>query len=496
MEFLPLTVIDAEMIRRGLMEPPPLFTWTTEPHPDKQFISIPDSGIPRLHFHARQDQVWNSQARFVAAIAGSQSGKTALGPWWLLREMQRRGPGNYMLVAGTYTLLGLQAVPSLQNALETILQLGKVQGGSQGRFIVSEEGHQKIWPTLPYEPTKIVFGYAANPNSLESLTAKAAWVDECGATEFKQASHEAILARLSINEGRILYTSTPYTHNWFKTEVHDRAERNRKSTQNSLPPNPADAGYEAFNYESRMNPVFPQSEWDRQKLILPAWRFDMRYRGLFTRPAGAIYDCFEPDFHKLKAGYVPDPKWRIYAGIDFGAPNYAAVFIAEEPGTKKVVAFAEYRPAESKKLADHVAGMHAVLRKVFDATASEWAKTTGKPKSEWTNLPAITVAGAKAEGQWRQELAAAGWPSHPPDQPEVEVQISRVYAAFREDRFFISEDCPHLLSDMQTISRPVDDDGNPLEGIEDEDIYHSHAACRYIISRLNAVNTGTLLLVF
>ena len=489
-----------------MLPPPPLFQVTDTPHPNNQFISFHPDGYPVVHVHARQKLVWDSTARFIAAIAGSQSGKTALGPWWLLREMQRKEPGNYMLVAGTFTLLGLQAIPTLENALSTILKLGKVVGGVGGKFIVSEEGHKRIWPKKPFEPTIVHFGYAANANSLESMTAKAAWLDECGADEFKQASHEAIQSRLTINEGRILYTSTPYSHNWFKTEVHDRAERNRRAfldiakakieNREPLPPNPADAGYESVNYESIMNPLFPRAEWDRQQLVLPGWRFDMRYRGLFTRPAGAIYDCFvaeygsEHHFGHLMPGkdFKLPAGWPVYVGQDFGAPNYAGVFIYEvmeevegaskdgKPVLRKMeksqyVAFAEYRPEESKKMEDHVAAMRKLL---------------GRSSAD------ISVGGAKSEGQWRSELAAAGWPTHEPDQPDVEIGIGRVYELLADNppRLYIMDTCPKLIDELKRYSRPVDDDGFPMEGIVDKDLYHGADSLRYICSWLQRKTTG------
>ncbi len=476
----------------GIMEPDPLFQVTTEPATTRDFVTVDsDGGLPTIHLHERQAQLWESTARFVAAVAGSQAGKTALGPWWLLREMRDKGPGNYLLVAPTFRLLDKQAVPTLQRALETILGLGHLIGGGSGEFRISEEGHARIWPAIHYEPTRIVFGYAENPDSLESLTAKAAWCDEAGQAGFKATSHEAIQARLAIHQGRILYTSSPYVHHWFKHEVYDRAERNRIADRDGLPRNPADAGYDAVSYESRMNPVFSQAEWDRQKLILPKWRFDMRYRGLFTRPAGAIYDCFDPDFHVLPGGYEPETNWRIYCGIDFGAPNFRAKFVAEEPGTKKRVVFAEYCPKESRKAADHIAAMHAVMRKAFRNQAGTWAAMSGRPVTEWTRLPEVCVGGAKSEGQWRTEFGALGWPIKEPDQPSVEVGISRVYAAFAEDRLFITEDCPELLADVQDYSREVDDDGNPVsDTIEDKDDYHSGDALRYIVSWLEAKGGG------
>jgi hypothetical protein len=440
-----------------------------------------------LAFHPGQTRAWKSEARFILVLAGTRSGKSSFSPWWLWREVQRRGPGDYLLCAPSYKLLDKAAVPYLNEAMGTYLRLGKLVGGAQGRFEVSKAGEWKLWQAAQTKPTRILFGHADEPESLEAAQYKAAVCDEAGQKRFKQESWEAIQRRLAIDRGRCLFPTTPYSLNWLKTEVHDRAVRSLKGTS----ANPtADAGYDLVSFESIMNPAFPLDIWEQARATLPAWKFDLFYRGIFSRPAGAIYDVFDPDFHALPGGYVPEPSWRIYCGIDFGAPNFAAVFIAEEPGTGKRVAFAEYRPQESRKAADHIAAMHGVMRKAFKLQAAQWAAMSDATAAEWTRLPDLCVGGAKSEGQWRTEFAALGWPIREPDQNEIEVGISRIYACLAEDRLFVTADCPRLLADIQSYSRPVDDDGNPLEGIEDQHIYHSADSLRYIVSYLEAKGTG------
>ncbi len=508
--------VEAEMIRRGMMGPPPLFYSTLDQTPNLDFITVDPDGTPRLHCHKRQLEALNLEVTRLAVCAGWRSGKSSIGAPWMARRMRKHGPGDYLLAAPSFGLLDKFPVPAIDKFLGYHLGLGEVVGGSKGEFRVSEEGHRKLWPEDKWPaydkraPTRIIFGHAENPDSLAAATILDAWLDEPDQKRFRKESHDEILARLATTGGHVLYTTRPYRFGWFKDEVYDRGIRNRNARKKGLPIMAVDAGYEVIEFESIDNPKFSKEEDARAKATLPDWVYLMKFKGKFTRPAGAIYGCFlaEPDAsgfsHVVPAGYIPDPKWRLYCGIDFGAPNFAAVFLAQEPGTNKVVAFAEYRPAESKKLADHVTAMHAVIRKTFAETAREWGKEQAKAKGIkeptealineaarlWTRLPEVTVAGAKAEGQWRSELASAGWPAHPPDQPEVEVQITRVYAAFKEDRLFISDDCPNLLSDVKNISRPVDEDGNPMEGIEDEDTYHSHAACRYIVSYINQAQSG------
>jgi hypothetical protein len=434
----------------------------------------------------------DSTARFILVLAGTRSGKTSFSPWWLWREIQRRGAGDYLLCAPSYKLLDKAAVPYLNDALATHLRLGKLVDGAKGRFEVNKAGEWKLWQSQQTKPTRILFGHADEPESLEAAQYKAAVCDEAGQKRFKQESWEAIQRRLAIDRGRCLFPTTPYSLNWLKTEVHDRAVRNLRGTSASPT---ADAGYDLVSFESIMNPAFPLEEWERARATLPAWKFDLFYRGIFSRPAGAIYDCFDPDFHVIPAedgvGFVPPAAWRLYCGIDFGAPNFAAVFIAEEPGTGKRVAFAEYRPTVIRTVEGYIEDMHALLRRTFKTQAGQWAAMADRSVSEWTRLPEICVGGAKAEGDWRREFAARGWPIREPDQPNVEVGISRVYASFAEDRLFVSAACPQLVADITNYSREVDDAGEPIsDTIMDKDTFHGADSLRYIVGYLEAKGTG------
>src|SRR5258708_8993971 len=55
-----------------------------------------------LNLHAGQGRAWDSARRIIAMIAGSQGGKTSFGPWWLYREIQRHGAGDYIAATATY----------------------------------------------------------------------------------------------------------------------------------------------------------------------------------------------------------------------------------------------------------------------------------------------------------------------------------------------------------------------------------------------------------
>src|SRR5688572_17260213 len=126
----------------------------------------------RLNFHKGQWQAWQSLARFVVVLAGTQGGKTSFGPHWLYREIQRRGPGDYMVVTPTFQLLELKALPEFRKLFESVLRLGRFVASPVRKFVFSEGGERRTFGAKQKTPTVVYFGYAADPESLESATVK------------------------------------------------------------------------------------------------------------------------------------------------------------------------------------------------------------------------------------------------------------------------------------------------------------------------------------
>lgn len=421
--------------------------------------------------------------------------------------MMRKGPGDYLVAAPTFKLLERAAVPYLQDAFETKLELGKLVGGAYGMFRISPKGEMKLFGKRNRTtPTRILFGHADNPESLEAAQYKAAWLDECGQAQFKQASWEAIQRRLAIDQGRALMTTTPYfSTGWLKEQVYDRWKRAKFCKENNLPVSQWDEEFDVINFESIDNPAFPIEEWDRLRESLPPWKFSLFCRGIFTRPAGAVFDCWDSDTMTDVENFVPPPEWPRYVGVDFGYPNFAAVYICEEmvdvadlpnAGTIKVTikpsvdengkpvqpvvqkaqsrlvstgryrVYKEYRPTESKQTREHVKSM-----------------IRGEPR-----LPEYCCGGAPGETVWRDQFAADGYPIAEPDQSDREVGIDRIYAMIAENRLIVHKSCPRLIDELENMSRIVDDNGNVLDDIDDEGAFHGIASLRYICSWLRRVS--------
>lgn len=410
----------------------------------KDIAEVTPAGDLLLHLHMGQWKLWVSERRFLVALAGTQSGKTSFGPHWLYREVQLRGPGDYMVVTPTYPLLALKVLPEFLKLFERWLRLGKFT--SSGRqFVFSEAGCKRTWPDYDartMEPVRVVFGHAGDPESLESATAKAAWLDEAGQNKFKLESWEAILRRLSLAEGRVLITTTIYNMGWLKQQLYD-------------PWLEGDTSIEVSQFASIMNPNFPRSEWKRARRDLPRWKFNMFYRAMFERPAGMIYDCLD-NKDIIPRFAIPDT-WQRYLGLDFGGVNTAGVFFAMEPVTGRLYAYREYK-AGGRSAAEH----------------------SEKLREHEIMIP-ICVGGSKSEGQWRQEFAMGGLPVQPPAVTDVEVGIDRVYGYIKNHKIIWFDDLAGTLDQLLSYSRELDPDGDATEKIADKETFHYLDAVRYII---------------
>lgn len=405
----------------------------------------------RYNFHAGQWRAWHSAARFVLLLAGTQSGKTVFGPTWLYREIQQCGPGDYLVVTPTFQLLGKKALPAFLQLFAGLLQVGRYVGSPIRRFEFSREGAKRTFGAAwNGEPTTIFFGHAQDPDSLESATARAAWLDEAGQRKFRRASWDAIRRRLSIHQGRILITTTPYDLGWLKQVLHDPAKA-------------GDRSIEVVNFRSIENPAFPRAEYEAARRSLPAWKFRMFYEGLFERPAGLIYDVFVddgPGTHKLPRFALP-AHWPRYLGLDFGPVNTAGVFYAQEPGTSKLYAYREYK-AGGLTAAEHIEKLLA-----------------GEP-----GMPTVVGGSWSSEEQWRREFRAAGLPVRPPAVAGVEVGIDRVYGAIKRNELYVFDDLAGYLEEKLTYARALDDNDEPTDAIQDKQDYHFMDAERYIVGWL------------
>lgn len=415
-----------------------------------------------LHPHPGQIKAWDSDRRFVAIIAGTQGGKTSFGPWWLWREIQRCGPGDYLAVTATFDLFKLKMLPEIRQVFERILGIGRLWAAE--RVIEIREAANpggRFWARRADDPmwARIILRSAHAGGGLESASANAAWLDEAGQDKFRLESWEAVLRRLSLHQGRALITTTPYNLGWLKTEIYD-------------PWQAGDPDIEVVQFESVMNPAFPQAEFERARRRLPAWKFNMFYRGLFARPAGLIYSDFDENVHVVDPFSVP-AEWPRYVGIDFGPLHTATVWLAEDVNRS---AYYVYRETLEGGMTTRQHVERALAHAAHERVVSWWG-------------------GAPGEKQYRWDWAEAGIPVQEPPVADVEAGIDRIIQLLRERRLFVFRSCRGLLDEFGTYQREVDERGNPTERIKDKETFHRLDALRYVVAGLT-VQVGAVGVIY
>lgn len=403
-----------------------------------------------VDLHPGQAEAYHAPERFIFIYAGAQSGKTSFLPWWLEREIRLTadpsGAGNdYLAVTASYDLFKLKFLPEMLRVFEHVLRRARFWSGPKILELI-DPTENRFWAKTVDSPMwgRIILRSAQAEGGLESATARAAVLDECGQDEFRLEHWEAVQRRLSLGLGRVLGATTLYNLGWTKTEIWDRWRR-------------GETGYRVVNFPSYMNPAFPRAEFDRMEAILPRWKMNMFYRGLFDVPEGQIYAPFDTQVDTCDDFEIP-ASWPRYGGLDFGGVNTGAICIAERPEDKHLFLCREYLAGGAT-----TAGHAGVLLRW---SARQW------------------FGGSPSEDQWRREFAAAGMPVVQPLTPDLEVGIAAVYAVLAEHNLTVLRSCKRWMDEVGTYARQTDKSGQPTDKIADKQTFHLMDATRYLLGSI------------
>ena len=405
-----------------------------------------------LDLHWGQAAAWDSLRRLVFMLAGAQGGKTSFGPWWLNREINQCGPGDYLAVTSTFDLFKLKMLPEMRSVFEFILGIGRYWAGDK-LIELRDPSTGLFWAKTQNDPMwgRVILRSAASPGGLEAATANAAWLDEVGQDDFRIEAWEAVLRRLSLTQGRILGTTTLYNLGWLKSQIYD-------------PWKAGDQTIDVIQFASIVNPAFPPAEFKWAEERLPRWKFRMFYEGEYDQPAGLIYSDYEPKIHLIDPFPIPD-NWRRFVGIDFGPIHNALIWLAEKPEPDAGGRFSYYAYRESMR------GNRTTAQHVLAALSESDAQyVTG-----W-------YGGSAAEKQDRWDWRDAGISVQGPTIHSVEAGIDRVIGLFKQKRLFVFRTMKGLRDELGTYSRELDAVGDPTEKIKNKSDFHRLDALRSVVA--------------
>lgn len=454
---------------------------------------------------------------------------------WLLREIRRCAPLIALLhqVTGadlkaiyagpTMTLMAAQVMPAFKRVFEDEGGFGKFVKSPKPVFTFSADG-LKALTGLEGVEFSVQFAYTNDSSNLESMTACCGVWDECGQKENKLESFEAFDRRLTLARsvsfgqiyrwlqgesitfgengelvvpgaskairsalawwidefyakegdsgrfGRRLWGTTPYVWGWFKNKVYDRAVKGQD-------------GFEFFNFPTWLNPFQKKANIMAKKATMPFWRWSMMYEGLFTKPAGLIYDCFDYNENTVDDFEIP-PTWSIHPGADFGLNNVSGVLIAVDPQQERHPVTGQlYHPLYL--IRDYLAtDPEDRARAVGSADRKPTKAEHAKAIADGHKL-ATGAGGSHTEEDSREAFTKAGLPLGEPPVNAVDVQIGCVYEALqlRILKAF-RKGAAKTIDDLETYSVELDDNQDPTDKIAEKAKWHRLDALRYIITWL------------
>ena len=464
-----------------VLEKEEVFNPADFPRPENKLWSVDENRGLHLYPHPGQLRTLDSTARFPLMLAGTQGGKTTFGPPWLNQEMRtafeklRPGEplGDFAAVSSSFDLLKLKMLPELLWLFDEEfsepeqgrpnLEFGHYWAEDKVLEIAENFQPGAFWSGWGGNNAKsskpmwgrIILRSAESPSGLESMTAKAAWLDEVGQKKFTITAWEAVNRRLSQFMGRALGTTTVYSSGWLKRLWHDKARKEH------------DPDYQVVQFDSTMNPSFPEEEFERARRTWPLWKFNMFYRGMFDTPAGLVYRSFNTDICVINRFDIPEG-WLWYVGHDFGSANPAALVYAQNPSNGLIFLVYNYKGGSTP--------VNAQVRHLQNLTAGR-------------NV-IFRMGGSHQEQDSRENYTKEGWPIAEPEVLEVQAGLLAVNQLHADNKIFVFSDLDGYLDEKGSYSYELTDEYDPTDNIVDKSSYHYMDAERYLLPAIGGGTTG------
>ena len=362
------------------------------------------------NFHDHQKRIYDSKARFKVVRAGRRGGKTYLICWDAI-------------------------IFALQNANSLLWYLAPTYGQAKAIFwrrllaTVPKAAVHKIHETELY--IQLVNGAVIelkgcdNENSLRGRAPNRVYLDE---TAFMKQHiwEEIIRPSLIDNRGGGYLIGTPNGKNWFWKLWQEASIGLDKS-------------FEAFHFTTFDNPHLPPEELDiAKKQIKNSVTFRQELMGEAASFEGLVYPEFFKDIHVVPAFKLPKEA-RIFRGIDWGiqAPC-VCLWGALMPSGEVFIYREHYRPGlPAPRQAQIIKSMSTeeVEATVIDPSTR---RRESKDQDGYSQFESIQM-----------QFLRAGVPTVPGFNKIMD-GISVVKELFIDNKLFIFETCPNLITELLT----------------------------------------------
>lgn len=387
-------------------------------------------------FHEHQWKVLEARQSFVAAIAGVQSGKTMVGAAWLAKRISDFPTKDHLIAAPTYKLLQQSTLKKFFQEFPFFRQFYSIANS-----VID----------LP-EGGKVYIRSTEDPYGLEGMTIKSAWLDEGG--QMKADTWTVIQARVAIERGQVLITTTPYNMGWLYGDFYKHWQA-------------GDPNFLVVNWNSQQNPYFPKEEFDRIRKTMDATTFDMRYMGTFRKRHGLVY----PDFNEtMIADMDKKPAFTaVIGGIDWGFTNPSAVVVLGVDSDNHYWLMDEWY--ERGKTTDEI--VHKALQLQAQYRVNVWYADPAEPDR---------IEQAKRNGLYVREA-----------NKDVKLGIDVVRQVIREKRLKVKRGLIHFIDEIENYHYPEDGQPGFQKDLPMKEDDHLMDAFRYAVFTHRPYHDGNLL---
>jgi len=269
-------------------------------------------------------------------------------------------------------------------------------------------------------------------------------------------AYQTALQRVSLFDGQVIITTTPYNRGWLKTEVYDKAEGDYLHVE---------------KWTSIDNPAFPKHVYEEMQSgpnAMQPHRFRMMYKAEFERPVGMIYSSFNSDKCVIPPFKIP-ASWPRYVGQDYGPVHTAVIWFAKCP-----VKYKGWPEGTMFGYREYLEGNKSIEQHTKDL----------KKLSKGEPIQRKTASGLPSERQWRREFMQCGWNLQECRIKDVEMGIDKVWALHSRDGLVYFNTMRHTLSQKEEYRRKLDESQQPTDVIDNKSQFHFMDAERYGVADL------------